>query len=152
MSRIFWGLLLLAAMGSCTALKEPEYKGMESVSLQTAGLNATTLSLNLHYFNPNRRDLKLKESEGDAYIDSIYLGHFILDSMVTIPATADFTVPISLQTDSRNLLKNTMSLLLKKEVTLRLNGSCKIGRRGIYFRYPIRYEGKQSLASLGLFQ
>ncbi|HVZ55567.1 MAG TPA: LEA type 2 family protein [Chitinophagaceae bacterium] len=141
----------LAAMTSCSHLKAPEYRGVEAVNVGGIGQGSATLALNLHYYNPNNTDLKLKQAEGDAYIDSLYVGHFTLDSLVLIPRLADFTVPINLQADTRTLWRNSLSLLLKKEVLLKLKGTCKVGRGRLFVRYPISYEAKQSLQTLGLF-
>ena len=136
--------LLLFAV-SCRTIKEPEYRGIDSFRISGIGVDTSMITLNLTYFNPNKYGLKLKEAEGDAYIDSVYLGHFLLDSLIKIPKTSDFTVPFLLKANMKNIYTNALSVFANKEFNIRLEGRCKVGRGGLFFPYPIHYEGKQSL-------
>lgn len=140
--------LFLLTLISCGSLKEPDFKGMENVRVSRFGVNESTLNLDLHYFNPNKSKLKLKKAEGDAWLDDNLLGHFSIDTLIQIPANADFRMPVVLEMNMKKLLKNSAALLLKSEVVLRVEGKAKVGKGGIYINYPIRYEGKQRTDSL----
>src|SRR5690242_11528288 len=89
-------LLVVAAvnLASCHRhIKDPELRGIENVKLDRFTLGKSTVEFQVRYFNPNSFNAKLKRAEGNAWIDSIYLGHFNVDSMVVIPASSEFLVP-----------------------------------------------------------
>jgi LEA14-like dessication related protein len=128
---------------SCVSLKEPDFKGIENIRVSRLGLNESTLNLDLHYFNPNKSKLRLKKAEGDAWLDGNLLGHFTIDTLIKIPATGDFRLPVILEMNMKKLLQNSTALLLKNEVTLRVQGKAKVGKAGVFINYPISYDGKQ---------
>ncbi len=141
-------LIFLFVFPSCVSLKEPDFKGVENIRVSRLGFNESTLNLDLHYFNPNKSKLKLKQAEGDAWLDGNLLGHFTIDTLIKIPATGDFRLPVMLEMNMKKLLQNSTALLLKNEVTLRVEGKAKVGKGGVFINYPIRYEGKQRTEDL----
>lgn len=146
--------LVLCLLLSCGSVKDPDFKGIENVRLSQAGLNESSLFLDLYYFNPNKYRLTLKKAEGDAWMDGIPLGHFIIDTLIRIPAIADFRLPVKLKMDMNHFLQNTAAALFNKnkEVTVRIEGRAKVGKNGIFIHYPIHYEGKQDLRDLFIKQ
>ena len=90
----------------------------------------------------------MKEAEGDAWLNGTLLGHFIIDTLVSIPANGDFSLPVKLQIDMSKVFKNSLTAFLSNEVTVKVEGKARVGKGGIYIRYPIRYEGKQNLDKL----
>ncbi len=141
-------LIWVAQFTSCTTLKSPEFRKIDNVQLAEAGLKSSGLTLDLYYFNPNKKRLVLKSAEGDAWLEDNLLGHFVIDSVVSIPALTEFRLPVKLQLDMDKLLKNSIALMLKKEVLLRIEGKAKAGKGGIFINHPIRYEGRQNVAEL----
>ncbi|MDZ4793010.1 MAG: LEA type 2 family protein [Bacteroidota bacterium] len=135
-------------MASCGQVKEPDFKRIENVRISKMGLSESTLTLDLHYYNPNKFRLKIKEAEGDAWIENTLLGHFTIDTMVHIPANGEFRLPVKLQVDMGKILKNSLLAFLAKEVMIRLEGNARLGKGLVYINYPIRYEGKQDLEKL----
>ena len=67
-------------------MKDPVFKGIENVKVNEVGMSASTVTLDIRYHNPNNFKGRLKQAEGDAWMDSTYLGHFVVDSSVHIPA------------------------------------------------------------------
>lgn len=133
---------------SCTAIKEPVFNGINDLNLTKMEMAATTLSLHLNYYNPNRTGLRLKNAEGEAWIEDTFLGHFKMDSSIKISGHSDFIVPVKLDVDMKNAMKNAAALLFKTEVVFKIDGKAKIGKGGVYLNYPIRYEGKQDPSKL----
>ncbi|OQY94290.1 MAG: hypothetical protein B6D37_08535 [Sphingobacteriales bacterium UTBCD1] len=133
---------------SCSTIKEPVFNGIDDLRLNEMGVNASTLSLRLNYFNPNHSGIKLKNAEGDAWVNQALLGHFKMDTTVNIPGRSDFTLPVKLEIDMKNALKNATALLFSKEINLKINGKAKIGKGGVFINYPILYEGKQDITKL----
>jgi hypothetical protein len=64
---------------------------------------------------------------------------------VKIAKLSDFNVPVILRANMKNIYKNALSVFMNKEFNVRLVGSCKVGKAGVFFLYPIKYEGKQAL-------
>jgi LEA14-like dessication related protein len=141
------GAMAVLFISACS-LEEPTFKGIENVQMGKLGVKESTFTLDLHYFNPNRSGLKLKKAEGDAWMDGDYLGHFTMDTLINIPGNSDFLLPVKFRAEMALLLKNSMSAMLGKESLLKVEGKARVGKSGIYIRYPIRYEGKHNLGEL----
>lgn len=141
-------ILLVYLSLSCTSLKEPEFLGVENIRFNRLSRNGSLLYMDIRFHNPNKAKLKLKEAEGKAWIDNDYLGKFRMDSLVRISPLSEFTVPVSLQTKTGSLLQNTLSLFLKRDVTIRLEGTVIAGKGMLSMTYPVRYEGKQELEKI----
>jgi hypothetical protein len=148
MKRICPLLLLVTLVASCGSIKAPEFRGVENIRVTKLGVKNTLLALDLHYFNPNKSRLKLKEAEGDAWLDGRLLGHFQIDSLVEIAPLAEFRLPVVLQLEMSQLLSNTVYAFLNPEVNLKIEGKARVGKGGLFIRYPLRYEGKQNIADL----
>lgn len=148
--RIIASLPLQAAffLASCGSIKEPELKGIENVRVDKISSKNSTLRLDLQYFNPNKFRVKLKNASGDAWLEGKKLGSFSLDSAVNVLASSYFTLPVTLEVDMKKVLSNTLTLLLSNEVTLKIDGTARIGKSGITINYPLKYEGKQKLSDL----
>ena len=48
----------------------------------------------------------------------------------------------------KKVLKNSLTALFNNEITVKVAGTSKLGKGGLYIRYPIKYEGKQNLDKL----
>jgi len=133
---------------SCGTIQEPDLRGIENLRISRLGAKESNLTLDLHYFNPNKTRLKLKKAEGDAWMDDNFLGHFIVDTLVFIPANNDFRLPVKLNVDMSHLLKNSLTAFLNKEVLIRIEGNARLGKSFLFINYPIHYEGQQDLGEL----
>lgn len=133
---------------SCKSFKEPDFTGIENVRVAEIGATGSTLKLDLHYFNPNNSKLQLRHAEGDAWLEQTKLGHFIIDTLIHIPAKADFILPVVLKVDMTYIIQNALSAFLSKEVLVKIEGNAKVGKGGIFIHYPIRYSGKQNISEL----
>ena len=115
------------------------------------GLKETKATLFLKYYNPNSFRAKLKSAEGEAWMDSIYLGHFVVDSTINVAARSDFFVPVKLTLDMKRVIQHSLTALSQEKVKIRIEGRAKAGRSGFYKSFPIRYEGLQDLQQLFKF-
>lgn len=152
MKNIFFTTWMLCLLGglviSCSNMKEPEFRSIENGKLTMMGLSDAVLAADIHYFNPNNTRLKLKRAEGDAYLEGNLLGHFVVDSLIHIPAGSAFYIPVKLKVEMKHLAKNSLAVYLNKEVSVKLEGKARIGKSIFFINYPIFYEGKQNLAEL----
>ena len=147
-SHVSGTLFLAVLMTSCQSIQKPELNGIENFRVSRMGNRESTLTLDLNCYNPNKSRFVLRRAEGEAWLDSIYAGHFTVDTLVRIPASGDFRVPVKLRMDMKFLLKNPVSSLLRTEKMVRLEGKARVGKSGIFINYPIKYEGMQDLGKL----
>jgi LEA14-like dessication related protein len=135
-------LLLL----SCTKFKDLEFKEYRDVKLDKVGFNKTTLSLSLVYYNPNNFGLELNHTEMDLFINDNYLGHVDQNVQVRVPKRDKFTLPIKIDIDMKNIIKNGLMGLFNKEVEIRAKGKIKAGKANIFKVVPFEYKTKQKLS------
>lgn len=148
MKKLFFVLVLTSLLASCGKMKDPVFKGIENVKVNELGMEGSTVTLDIRYLNPNNFNGRLKEAEGDAWVDSTYLGHFMVDSTVQISANSDFLVPVKLAVDMKQILKHSLAAFLNEEVMLRISGKARAGKSGIYRNFSLNYQGKQNLREL----
>lgn len=96
-------------------------------------------------FNPNTFSVDLKKVDCDVYLDSNYVGKFLLDTTMHIPQSSEFILPANLDVDMKHVLKNSFNLLISNEVLIGAKGTTRLGKGGIYVTIPFHYEGKQKL-------
>ncbi len=144
-SRFYSTLLLVYILfaSSCQSPKELVYRDFKNLKIDKVGFAATTLKVDLIYYNPNNFGLQLKYTDLDIYIDNNYLGHSAQDYQITIPRLAEFTMPLAVDLDMKNLLKNAMPTLMGKEVLVKITGTVKLGKANVYKTFPVKYEGLQ---------
>ena len=100
--QLFFPAILILLLTSCGGkMKDPVFKGIENVKVNEVGMSESTVTLDIRYHNPNNFKGLLKQAEGDAWMDSTYLGHFLVDSSVTIPANSEFLVPVKMAVDMK---------------------------------------------------
>ena len=139
-------LLCLLFMTSCRSPKDLEFKEFNNVKLDRLGFSASSLSVNLVYYNPNNFGLELNRTELDIFVDSVYLGHSSQILQVPIPKRDNFTIPLKIDLDMKNLFKNSLITLFNKEVAIRTVGNVKVGKAGIYKNIKVDYTTKQQLS------
>ena len=57
-------------------MEDPVFNSIENVRVSKMGLTTSLMTFDIQYFNPNNTRARLKEAEGEAWLDSNYLGHF----------------------------------------------------------------------------
>lgn len=136
-------------MPSCQAPKELVYRDFRNFTISKLGFTASTVSMELVYYNPNTFGLQLKSTDLDVYIAGNYLGHTVQDYQVSIPRQGEFSIPISMEVDMKNLIKNAVTSVFNDEVMVKVTGRVKVGKANVYKSFPVSYEGKQHFS---LFQ
>jgi LEA14-like dessication related protein len=131
---------------SCSTPKELEYRDFRNFSIDKMGFSATSIRMDVVYYNPNNFGLQLKSTDLDVYLDNNYLGHTVQEQFVSIPSREEFTVPIKMDVDMKNLLKNGFATLLSNEVNIKVTGSVKVGKGRLFKSFPVNYEGRQKFA------
>lgn len=136
-------LILIIYATSCQAPKDLVYRDFKNLKVEKMGFAATTLKVDLVYYNPNNFGLQLKYTDLDIYVNNNYLGHSSQDYQITIPRLSEFTMPLAIEVDMKNLLKNAFPTLLGKEVLVKVTGTVKLGKANVFKTFPVNYEGVQ---------
>ncbi|MEO6490228.1 MAG: LEA type 2 family protein [Ferruginibacter sp.] len=110
------------------------------------GFTGANLKVDLVYYNPNNFGLELNRTDLDIYVDSTFLGHSSQDIQLAIPSRDIFTIPLQVDLDMKNLLKNGLVALLNKNVTVRLLGKVKVGKGGVYKSFNVDYQTVQNFS------
>jgi LEA14-like dessication related protein len=139
---------ILFFLNSCQGIKDLEFKEYKNFKLEKAGFSKSTITVDLVYYNPNTFGLELKNTDLDIFINDNLLGHSVQDVQVHIPKKQQFTLPLKIDVDMKNILKNSLTTLLSKEVTIKATGKIKVGKANIYKTLPFEYSTKQEI---GLF-
>lgn len=138
-------LLVLLFMVSFPFIKEPEFIDARNVGLRSVGLKTSTVYADLIYFNPNNLGLQMKKAEMDVYVDNRFLGHSLLDTLITIPKKDTFSFPVMLEVEMKNIFPNAFAMLMKEEIELRIEGTAKVGKGGLFLNVPVKYRGKHRI-------
>ncbi len=141
-------LLTLCCMllfASCMQPKPLVYKSVQHFGFQQHGLSNSIVTVDLNLYNPNKYSMKLKNTDVDVFVNNHHLGKALVTKKSTIPKLDTFSLPVALTVDLAKVLPNAFELLFNKEVTLKLTGSIKTGKHGIFISIPVDYEGKQSI-------
>ncbi len=138
--------LVTIYLPSCREPKSLEFKEFRNLSVDKLSFAGAALKVNLVYYNPNNFSLQLNRTDLDIFIDSTFLGHSSQDVQVAIPKRGDFTIPLQVDLDVKNLLKNGITSLLNKNVSVRVFGTVKVGKAGIYKSFPVDYTSVQNFS------
>lgn len=139
---------ILFFLNSCQGIKDLEFKEYKNFKLEKAGFSKSTITVDLVYYNPNTFCLELKNTDLDIFINDNLLGHSAQEVQVQIPKKQQFTLPLKIDVDMKNILKNSLTTLLSKEVTIKATGKIKVGKANIFKTLPFEYSTKQEI---GLF-
>ena len=136
---------LTILLNSCSTPKDLEYRDFKNFTVEKMGFSSSAIKMDLIYYNPNNFGLQLKSTNLDIYIDSTYLGHTSQEYQITIPKRREFTVPISVDVDMKNLLKNALNTSFKKEVMVKVTGTVKVGKMNVYKSFAVDYSGVHTI-------
>jgi len=138
-------ILLTLLLLSCSTPKELEYREFRNFAINKVGFASSTAKMDMIYYNPNNFGLQLKRTELDIFINGVFLGHSTQEYQVTIPRKDQFIIPVVLEVDMKNILKNSLTALLNKQVTVKVMGSVRVGKANFYMNIPVNYEGLQEV-------
>lgn len=120
-----------------------QYLELQNLKMESLGMGQSVILADVKFFNPNPYTLQLKRAEMDVSVNNTYVGHSKLDTLMQIPKKDTFLVPVKMNVDMKSLLANSLGALLGNEVEVKMNGQARIGKAGIFFNFPISYQGKQ---------
>ena len=144
----FITLPLILLTVSCSKPKGFDYMGFEHVKVLSWGLKESVVGFDVKLFNPNKYGMQLKQANVDIHLNGTYLGHSDLDTLLHIPANDTFYVPVKMTVETNSAIQGLMASAQDTAVIIKIEGKARIGKGGMFFNYPIKYEGKPNLAQL----
>ena len=138
-------IILLLAASSCRTPKDFVFRDVENFNISKGNLKQAQLSMDVRLYNPNNYRMKLKKADLDVFMSNDHLGKMNVAKKYTVPRMDTFLLPVTLDVDMQKVLPNALQLFLNSEVTVKLTGSVKAGRHGVFVRVPVNYEGKQDI-------
>ncbi len=143
---LFFTIVLAFFLTSCHEPKALEFKEFKNLTLDKLSFAGAAMNVDLVYYNPNNFGLQLSRTDLDIFIDGTFLGHSSQDIQVAVPKRDNFTIPLKLDLDVKNILKNGITSFLNKSVSVKVVGSVKVGKAGIYKSIPVDYTSIQNFS------
>ena len=146
-STLFLAMLFLLFLSSCQKPKDLVFKEYKNLKLDKVDFTNATLLVDLVYYNPNNFGLQLSRTDLDIYVDDIFLGHSSQDVQITLQKKKDFTLPLKVNLDVKNLLKNGLTgitSMFNKDVKIHFLGTIKLGKAGVYKNFKVDYTSVQN--------
>ena len=138
----------LSAVILFTSCKKPQgfdYRDIKNFKINSWGFDRSAVSMDLVYYNPNNFGVDLKNVDCDIYLDNNFVGKFLLDTIMHIPRNAEFSLPAKMDVDMKNIFRNSLNVLLSREVLVGAKGSTRVGKGGIFINLPFNYEGRHKV-------
>jgi LEA14-like dessication related protein len=147
MKKLTWWALLPLFLAGCAKPSGFDYLGVKNVKVKQFGLKESTVSLDVEYYNPNKFPVTMKRADVDVYVNNNFFGKTTLDSTIKIPKRDTFYLPVLLKVDMNTTVMQLLQAMAQgeQEVLVKMDGSARVGRGGIFINYPIKYEGMQKL-------
>lgn len=139
-------LILVGFISSCSSPKDLEFREFKNIAVENVGFSGATLKVDAVYYNPNNFGLELNRTDLDIYVDSTFLGHSSQELQVKIPKREEFYIPLKVNLDMKNLIKNGLMSMLNKEVLVRVVGKVRVGKAGVYKTFDLNYQSVQKLS------
>lgn len=140
--RVLLSLVLVVVVFACKKPQGFDYRDIKNFNVEKLGFDKSTISMDLVYYNPNNFGVQLRKVDCDVYLNDKFLGKYLLDTVMTIPKKAEFTLPSRMEVDMKNVFKNTLSVLLSSDVLIKVKGTTRVGKGGIFLNVPVSYEGR----------
>ena len=106
-----------------------------------------TLKANAIFFNPNEMKGKLKKIDVEIFVNGKKAAKVKQDYNMVIPANAEFTVPLVVQLNMKELgfMDTLLGMVGGKKYEVRYEGSVKLNYRGIPISVPVKYKDEVKL-------
>lgn len=131
---------------ACSPPRALEYRTYHNLELRNLGFDHSTLYLELEYYNPNNFGMRLKKTDLDVYINGVFLGHSLSDTIINIPKRNTFLLPVEFDVNMQNAFKNAWNTIRGKEIAIRLTGKVLVGKGNLNISFPVEYETKQAFS------
>ena len=84
MKKLFFAILTILVISSCTDFQDLEFKGMDGFKVEKMEKRNLSLKIGVKIYNPNSFSLKIKPSTVDVFVNDELIGKAFLDEKVKI--------------------------------------------------------------------
>ena len=131
-------LLFIIASTSCAVKQKPTFIKVDNIKLITANSTKITVSADALFNNPNVIGGRLNTEGVQVYVNDISFGRIETEEF-KVPANDDFTVPLKIQINTKDLFDKDPNGFLNGLLNSVLNRTLKV-----------RYEGTIQFKALGI--
>lgn len=148
MRKMIAALALIAMTAACTKPKDLEFIDIGNIHLIKMGLTQSEVGLDVRLYNPNNQRVQLKDAATKVYVNSTYIGDTRMDSTVMVPRRDTFSVPLVLSLNTLSGISKIAQSLSDSMVNVKVEGSVKMGKAGVFKSFPVKYDKMQRVSEL----
>lgn len=139
------GLLLLIVFNSCTPKEEIVLRNVRDIVVDAN--TEPTLKAQAVLYNPNNIKIRLRKINIDVYVNGKKSGVIDQEPRMTIPANAEFTVPLEVKLNMKELglLETIFGMIGGKKLDVQYKGTIRVTYKGVPIRIPVNYHSEVRL-------
>jgi LEA14-like dessication related protein len=135
-------------IAGCAKPKDLEFIDIGNIHLIKMGLKQSEVGLDIRLYNPNNQRVQLKDAATKVYVNSTYIGDTRMDSIVSVPKRDTFSVPLVLSLNTLSGISKIAESLSDSLVNVKVEGSVKMGKAGLFKTFPVSYNKMQRVSDL----
>jgi len=135
----FLFLAIILFITGCSSPKSFELKGVQSFKIEKLSLKENIINAQLNCYNPNGFDLELKKIDCDIFVNDQKLTHYLLETPINIPSSANFILPAKLQIGLNSILNHGVDLMFNKPFKIMVVGNATVSKGFFTKTIPINY-------------
>ena len=143
-------LVCLLATAACQKPKGLQFNGFQDFDVKPLSFSNSRVSFGISVFNPNSFDIKVNHLQADIKLAGNSLGNYQMDSLITLPASQAFVLPVALVVKNGALLGNMLSVMAGDSLPYSLSGKVRAGRKIGMAEIPFSYSGQISQKDFSL--
>ncbi len=142
---------LIAAVSSCKKPQDLSFTGFRQFRVEPLSFSSSKISCEVGVHNPNSFSVKVKHVEAAVSVAGNFIGDYLLDSTIILPANQPYFIPVQMEVKNGTLLSNVLSVLAGDSIPYTLTGKVKGGRKVAMVELPFSYSGHLSQKDFNLF-
>lgn len=138
--------MIILGLSSCERPREKiQLKNIRDVVVDAT--SDPTLKANAVFFNPNNVKGKLKGIDVEIFLNGKKAANVRQDYDMKIPANAEFTVPLVVNLNIKELgfMDTLLGMVGGKKYEVRYEGSIKLKYKGLPIKVPVKYRDEVKL-------
>lgn len=140
-------ICLLVLLGACKVSEEPTFEKMKNIKVLSLKLDDVQITCDAFFQNPNDVGVELIETDLDIIVNKVNTGKIAQTSNTVIKANNQFSIPLKISFNPKDVFKNEKGGLLgsvvssftDKKINLVYKGKVKLKKAGISFDVPVDY-------------
>jgi LEA14-like dessication related protein len=137
----FWLLFLMLA-GSCKPKEDIVLRNVRDIVIDAN--TEPTLRAQAILYNPNNIRIKIRYVEIDVFVNGKKSGRIDQELKMLIPAKAEFTVPLEVKLNMKELglLDTIFGMIGGKKLKVEYKGSIRVTYKGVPIRVPVDHKSE----------